>query len=147
MSQILLRTYLHEKLFIFCRKFQFNGASWIFISCIWQLGSKLSWKPDLRKRKSNKPLACVACWVFFRVLSTVFPLGFFLMHGRNRAGTFALISHARESQAQATEWRAHSKAQHCVHARARHLRHAQTTPDLLPTLKDSVLVGVLRIFF
>lgn len=58
MSQILLGTCLHEKLFIFGRKFQFNRASWIFISCIWQLCSKPSWKADLRKRKTTDPCMC-----------------------------------------------------------------------------------------
>lgn len=96
MSQILFGTYLHEKLLIFCRKFQFNGASWIFISCIWQLCSKTSWKPDLRRRKSNKPLACVESWVFsiHRLLT-----GFYLIPERNGAGI--LINHARETEAQA----------------------------------------------
>lgn len=143
MSQILLGTYLHEKLFIFGWKFQFNRASWIFISCIWQLRSKPSWKADLRKTKKQQTLACVVWWVFLTVLATVFSLGFYPMHMRNWAGTFILISHARENQAQAIE-RQHTARHNPVHTGL--TSEAQTPPGPPSTLKDSVLVGALSMY-
>lgn len=119
-----------------------TGPPGFLLAVFGKYAPSLHERQTLERQKATDP--CMCSVVFLTVLATVFSLGFYPMHTRNRAGTFTSSSVMPE-KTKPSPWRDSTQQGTTLYTVL--TSEAQTPPGPPSTLKDSVLVGVLSIFF
>lgn len=117
MSQILFEKHTYMKNYSsFAENSNLMGPLGFLLAVFGNCAPRPHGSQTLEGEKRNKPPCVCRLRGIFQTSIYRFLSGFYLIPERSGAGTFILINHARETQAQTMEWQtqrseAHSKAQ------------------------------------